>query len=123
MNNITDIKKIREKLGMTQEQLANRCGVTTRTVQNWERGKTIPDNIQILLREIANQGGINASSKDGGISVVAGNDGNVNVGGETARLLSLLEHSQEQIDRHLSLAEEKDRQISRLLNLIENGKE
>lgn len=112
---------MREKLGLTQDQLAERCGVTTRTVQNWENGKTIPENNQILLREIMNKGEmVSSSPKDGSISVVAGNDGNVNVGGETARLISLLEHSQEQIDRHLLLVEEKNRQISRLLNIIEN---
>lgn len=50
MSKFDDIKKFREQKGLTQKQLANFCGVTLRTVQNWEAGKTIPDNIVKLLQ-------------------------------------------------------------------------
>lgn len=43
MNDL-DIKKIREKLGISQEQLAEMVGVHPRTVQNWESGSTIPNS-------------------------------------------------------------------------------
>ena len=39
MNNF-DIKKIREQLGVSQEQFAEMIGVHTRTVQNWEVATT-----------------------------------------------------------------------------------
>jgi DNA-binding transcriptional regulator YiaG len=34
----TDLAALRKRLGLTQEQLAGALNVTTRTVQNWERG-------------------------------------------------------------------------------------
>ena len=43
MNNFDNIKKFRERKNLTQKQLAEVCGVTLRTVQNWEAGKTIPE--------------------------------------------------------------------------------
>ncbi len=37
-----DIKVLRERLGMTQEQLAREVGVSFKTVNRWERGKSKP---------------------------------------------------------------------------------
>ena len=51
MNDL-DIKKIREKLGISQEQLAEMVGVHTRTVQNWESGSTIPKSKHAILRDL-----------------------------------------------------------------------
>lgn len=44
-----DIKSLREQKGLTQKELAERCNVTLRTVQNWEQGKHIPESALILL--------------------------------------------------------------------------
>ena len=50
-----NIKKSREKLGITQEHLADLFGVTTRTIRNWETGYTIPSHAEEkLLKEILN---------------------------------------------------------------------
>lgn len=35
-------KKLRDKLGITQRELAHRLGKTTTTVANWETGDTLP---------------------------------------------------------------------------------
>ena len=45
------IKQIRENLNITQEQLAAELGVSTRTVQGWEAGKTIPTTKHEILRK------------------------------------------------------------------------
>ena len=37
------IRQLREKHGMTQEELANRLGVTGKAVSKWETGKGYPD--------------------------------------------------------------------------------
>lgn len=47
-----DIKKIREKLGISQEKLAEMVGVHARTVQNWERGTKIPSSKHAILRNL-----------------------------------------------------------------------
>lgn len=120
MSTPIDVKKIREDKGLTQKELADLCGVTTRTVQNWENGGTIPDMVQKYLTQISGQNEIISSSASGNsVSVAAGNGSNVNLGKETERLLSLLEHSQKQIDAHLELAKAKDLQISSLLAVID----
>lgn len=51
MNDL-DIRKIREKLGVSQEALAEMIGVHPRTVQNWESGTTIPKSKHAILREL-----------------------------------------------------------------------
>ena len=49
---ILDIKQIREKLGVTQEQFAEMVGVHPRTVQNWEAGSVIPQSKRAILRQL-----------------------------------------------------------------------
>lgn len=49
-----DIKKIRINLGLSQEDLAIKLGVSIRTVQNWEAGKVIPKSKHAILRELTN---------------------------------------------------------------------
>ena len=41
------IKELRVKLGLTQEQLAQKLGVTFVTVNRWENGKTKPSALAI----------------------------------------------------------------------------
>jgi DNA-binding transcriptional regulator YiaG len=51
-----DPRKVREKLGLTQEQFALRYGLDLDTVQNWEQGRTKPDKASAAyLRVIARQ--------------------------------------------------------------------
>ena len=38
----TLIKELRERLGLTQEQFAQKVGVTYSTVNHWENGKRTP---------------------------------------------------------------------------------
>ena len=42
-----DIKQTRHELGMTQAQLGDAVGVSERTIQNWEWGKTMPTKKQV----------------------------------------------------------------------------
>nr|DAP13313.1 MAG TPA: putative transcriptional regulator [Caudoviricetes sp.] len=48
-----ETREIREKFGLSQERFAKILGVTTRTVQNWEAGGTIPQSKQEILHEIS----------------------------------------------------------------------
>ena len=44
-----NIKETRRRLGITQNDLASRLGVSVRTVQNWESGGSIPSTTMAKL--------------------------------------------------------------------------
>ena len=55
------IKELREALGLTQEQFAQRVGVTYSSVNHWENGKRTPQPFLIrrlleLKQELAEKG-------------------------------------------------------------------
>lgn len=54
------VKIMRERAKLTQEQLAEECGVSWRTISNLERGLVVPD--LTMLRSIAQK--FNASVDD-----------------------------------------------------------
>jgi DNA-binding transcriptional regulator YiaG len=48
------IRRVREKLGMTQEQFAHTIAVTVSTVSRWETGHAVPSNLAWrAIRELA----------------------------------------------------------------------
>jgi len=49
---MTDIRKIRAALGLTQEAMAGRLGTTITTVSRWENGKAQPVG-KLMLAAIA----------------------------------------------------------------------
>ena len=115
-----DVKKLREENGLTQQDLADKCGVTLRTVQNWEKGKTIPESALRLLQTIGNTGEtISSYASEKGVSVSAGRGSNVNVGTETERFISAITRQQELMSRQLDALAKRDEQIDRLLSILE----
>ena len=54
MGNISaeDIRRGRERLMLTQQELADELGVSRRTVGSWERGERVPRNRQSALIEV-----------------------------------------------------------------------
>lgn len=44
-----EIKEKRQALGITQEELAEKIKVSSKTISNWETGKTTPDSYNFLL--------------------------------------------------------------------------
>lgn len=114
MNEI-DIKKIRERLNISQEKLAEMLGVHPRTVQNWESGTTIPRAKHTILRNLTlkpqNYAG-GAEQKNVNGDNINGNNVTVNKT-DTEKLLDLLA-SKEQ-----SLAKAQEH-IDKLLEIIGN---
>lgn len=51
MSNI-NVKEIRIELGYSQEKLAEKLGVSVRTIQNWESGTKIPTSKHAILRNL-----------------------------------------------------------------------
>lgn len=124
-----DIKKLREQKGLTQKELAERCNVTLRTVQNWEQGKHIPESTLILLELLGfpvRDGEIISSFASGnGVSVSATQGSRVNVAKskentETDKFLAALERQQELLLEQMKANNKRDEQIDRLLTLLEN---
>lgn len=48
-----DIKGIREKYKLTQEQFATMLGISVRTLRNWEQGRRIPEGPAMVLLRVA----------------------------------------------------------------------
>ncbi len=49
-----DVRAIREKLGMTQAQFAERHGFSAARVRDWEQGRRVPDpGVRAFLKVIA----------------------------------------------------------------------
>ena len=48
-----DVKRVRERFGLSQAEFAIRFGFEIDTVQNWEQGRNVPDQpTQLLLKVI-----------------------------------------------------------------------
>jgi len=48
-----DVRRVRAKLGLSQAAFAERFGLSTRTVQEWEQGRALPDQpARVLLKVI-----------------------------------------------------------------------
>ena len=60
MNIGNNIKQLRQKNNLTQEQVAGKLGVSYRAVSKWENGANTPDIA--LLPEIANLFGVTIDS-------------------------------------------------------------
>lgn len=123
-----DVKKLREQIGATQQALAEMCGVTLRTVQNWETGRPVPERARKLLEVIANNRNVvlSGNAKENGVSVAAANGSQVTLNPDTQRFFSTLEKQQEIMSRQLEelaemrrLTQKKDEQIDTLLKLIQ----
>ena len=49
---LVDVKALRAKVGMTQEQFAARFGFSTATLRHWERGDRTPNGSALVLLNV-----------------------------------------------------------------------
>lgn len=52
MKDLTDVKKIRASLGMSQKQLADALGMSSRSVAAWEAGATVTPSVMKMLQQL-----------------------------------------------------------------------
>ena len=126
-----DVKKLRELMGLTQQELADRVGVTLRTIQNWESGKPLPERAQRLLVLLADQHENGQNDPEG-----TPDEGNPCIRPrknrrpvfttDMQRFFETLTQQQELMSRQLDelaltrqLIQKKDEQIDMLLKLIQ----
>lgn len=50
MKHISRIGELREKAGLTQRELSFRIGVTENTIQNWEKGRSLVEQIARVIK-------------------------------------------------------------------------
>lgn len=52
MTDLTDVKKIRTTLGLSQKQLAEALGMSLRSVAAWEAGATVTPSVAKMLQQL-----------------------------------------------------------------------
>lgn len=118
-----NIKQLRKELKLSQESLAKKLGVTSRTVQNWEAGKEIPSSSMSALEDLAKTVSIQTNG-------VGGQQGNNNtqfnmpcpddashirdLEKEVERLRALLAHKEDIIKELRSSEKKQDARIEDL---------
>jgi len=70
-----DVKKIRERLGLTQEEFADLIGVSRNTIANYEKGGKIPASKRAILSKYV--GGLTNIVPEETSEVIANRSGNV----------------------------------------------
>lgn len=121
MNDL-DIKKIRKSLGLTQAEMARRIGVDTKTVQNWEYGKTIPISKHGIIRSLMVEpqtyygGEVDQSNVNG--DNIQGN--HVTVNKYVEELMERLKSRDEALMKAQEQMSKAQEQMDRLLAIIDN---
>lgn len=117
-----ETKEVREKFGLSQERFAKLLGVTTRTVQNWESGGTIPQTKQAILHEMALNpqmyiGG--EQSYVNGTNTTTTNNHTTNNYGECDSDNGIIDKLIDEMAEQRKLFAKSQEQIDRLLGIIE----
>lgn len=108
MNNI-DLKELRIKNKLTQQEMADLCNVSLRTIQNWESGDVeIPKNQEKMIAKAFNIV-LPATLIKGHCNIGQGNCNNIN---SDATIHEIIQDLRKQLDI-------KDSQIEKLLKIIE----
>lgn len=118
-----DIKLFRRANKISQQKLADYCGITQGAISQWESGLTkIPSDL--LEKLLNNQEGWDTTPLMTGTSSVQGNNNTVNNGHDQkitadAKLVEALNNSQSAILKSQEIQQKSQEQIDRLLGIIE----
>lgn len=112
MNNI-DVKEIREMLGLSQSELAEKIGVSSRTIQNWEAGRVIPKSKHEILRRLQSKHD-GKSEKIEGITIPDATPQDLILAGAESFGTQIVKMMNDKLIAPYSLLAEKDKEIERL---------
>lgn len=116
---MTDIERLRNLLGITQELFASKIGVSPRTVQNWEAGKKVPKSKLPVLSEIASKFPEETFTLFEVVRSPGAGIGNKLKGISSEDLKIILNEMDKQRKDYMSEINRKNSQIERLLSLLE----
>lgn len=112
-----DVKELRQKLGLSQQQFALLVGASVKTISNWENGGIIPASKIPQLEAIGSNATLidHSGNRNGDNSMqVVGDNSSVSTCSaldkamdELAAQRRMLEKSQQQIDRLITLLEDR----------------
>lgn len=115
-----NLKEFRERLGLSQVELAGILGVGERSVYNWEVKGTMPRNREVALKAIFADKITSGSAKNE-TSVAAGGNAQVTVNQAQQHVLDNIMSEVSAIKELLQgQIAQKDSQISKLLEIISN---
>ena len=112
-----DIKEIRKRLNMSQEQLATSLGVAVKTVRNWENGGTIPKSKYSAIREIALRNQDGSTTFFEAIESPGAGSGN-EVGLSPTDFKEILTEMKLQREGFMTQLERRDKQIEELIGIV-----
>lgn len=113
--NELEIKDVRKKMGVSQERFAKVLGVTSRTIQNWESGGSIPNSKKEKIHEIIDQAQMYFGGEQNNVNGDNITGGNVTIHKtDTDRLLDLLENVEASLAKAL---EQNDKLLAIISNL------
>lgn len=137
--------EFRKSLGLTQEEFAEKCGATVRSVQNWEQGGTITPQAMKLFRYIEAEilSGRKVSAEDQSLAIsgsnnraslteqttfgdnspaVCGDNNNLGCGGTLSEALATIDRLLDELSAQRTLVERSMAQTDRVLSLLETQK-
>ena len=106
---VIDVKRLREAKGLTRRRLAELCGVTERTVQNWEDG-SLPEN---FLRMLSTLGALNPDA----LRQPPAHEPHAVA--DVRESLTALNNQRSQLSTLMSSVERRDDIVARALSIIE----
>ena len=121
-----NIKEVRKKLNVTQEQFAKMLNVTINTVINWERTGKVPDSMQLLIDYVCKDKSVDVNN---GIIGIGNSNNNIDnrqyysdspdvLRKEIDLLDERIKEKDAQIKEKDAQIKEKDAQIKTLLEIL-----
>ena len=114
---MSDIKKLRELLNLTQSEFADRLNTTVRTIQNWESGKAVPKPKLKVLKQMAAQFPDTTFAMFETVDSPNAGYGN---GISSADLKRILDEIDTQRKDYMAQIERKDKQIEDLISILKS---
>ena len=108
--NALDIKENRKKLGLTQAELAERVGVSLKTISNYENGEVIPESKKALLLKILSSNKVDKTEES--------SEAHTKLSGYSNKIAEKEEEINARLET-IKLLKEKNKDTSHQLKIIE----